>query len=70
MSAFTGEEIPHAGVPVLTTTAGALAEAVRDGVDGLTCAPDDAEDLLRALIQISDPRTAQRLRSGGQGLGC
>jgi glycosyltransferase involved in cell wall biosynthesis len=52
------------GVPVITTTAGALAEAVRDGVDGLTCAPDDAEDLLRALILISDPETAQRLRSG------
>ena len=52
------------GVPVVTTTAGALAEPVRDGVDGLTCAPDDAEDLLRALIQISDPQTAQRLRSG------
>ena len=27
------------GVPVITTTAGALAETVRDGVDGLTCAP-------------------------------
>ena len=52
------------GVPVITTTAGALAEPVRDGVDGLTCAPDDAEDLLRALIQISDPQAAQRLRSG------
>ncbi len=52
------------GVPVITTTAGALAEAVRDGVDGLTCAPDDVEDLLRALIQISDPRTVQRLRAG------
>ena len=52
------------GVPVITTTAGALAEAVRDGVDGLTCAPDDAEDLLRALIQISDPRTVRRLRAG------
>ena len=52
------------GVPVITTTAGALAEPVRDGVDGLTCAPDDAEDLLRTLIQISDPQTAQRLRSG------
>ena len=52
------------GVPVITTTAGALAEAVRDGVDGLTCAPDDAQDLLRALIQISDPQTAQRLRAG------
>ena len=52
------------GVPVITTTAGALAEAVRDGVDGLTCAPDDVEDLLRALIQISDPRTVRRLRAG------
>ena len=52
------------GVPVITTTAGALAEAVRDGVDGLTCAPDDAEDLLRALKEISDPQTAARLRAG------
>jgi glycosyltransferase involved in cell wall biosynthesis len=52
------------GVPVITTTAGALAEAVRDGVDGLTCAPGDSEDLLRALIQISDPETARRLRAG------
>ena len=57
------------GVPVITTTAGALAEAVRDGVDGLTCAPDDAEDLLRALIQISDPETARAASGGRQGLG-
>ena len=52
------------GVPVITTTAGALAESVRDGVDGLTCAPGDAEDLLRALKEISDPQTARRLRAG------
>jgi len=52
------------GVPVITTTAGALAEAVRDGVDGLTCAPDDVADLRRALIEISDPRMARRLRAG------
>jgi glycosyltransferase involved in cell wall biosynthesis len=52
------------GVPVITTTAGALAEAVRDGVDGLTCAPGDTEDLLRVLILISDPETARRLRAG------
>jgi glycosyltransferase involved in cell wall biosynthesis len=52
------------GVPVITTTAGALAEPVRDGVDGLTCAPGDPGDLLRALRAISDPRTAQRLRAG------
>jgi len=52
------------GVPVVTTTAGALAEAVHDGVDGLTCAPGDVEDLARALTEISAPETARRLRSG------
>ena len=52
------------GVPVITTTAGALAEAVRDGVDGLTCAPGDVDDLARALAAISVPETATLLRSG------
>ncbi len=52
------------GVPVITTTAGALGEAVRDGVDGLTCAPGDAEDLRRALAAISEPGAVSRLRSG------
>jgi glycosyltransferase involved in cell wall biosynthesis len=52
------------GVPVIATTAGALAEAVRDGVDGLTCLPGDVDDLARALRAISVPETARRLRSG------
>ncbi len=52
------------GVPVIATTAGALAEAVREGVDGLTCAPGDVGDLARALTAISAPETAARLRSG------
>jgi glycosyltransferase involved in cell wall biosynthesis len=52
------------GVPVITTTAGALAEPVRDGVDGLTCAPDDQKDLLRVLEEISDPGVVRRLRAG------
>jgi glycosyltransferase involved in cell wall biosynthesis len=52
------------GVPVITTTAGALAESVRDGVDGLTCAPGDEKDLLRALEEISDPQVVRRLRAG------
>jgi glycosyltransferase involved in cell wall biosynthesis len=52
------------GVPVITTTAGALAEPVRDGVDGLTCAPGDTEDLLRVLKEFSDPQVARRLRVG------
>ena len=52
------------GAPVITTTAGALAGQVRDGVDGLTCAPGDEKDLLRALEQISDPEVLSRLRAG------
>jgi glycosyltransferase involved in cell wall biosynthesis len=52
------------GVPVVATTAGALAEAVRDGVDGLTCAPGDVADLARALNEIAAPETARRLRAG------
>jgi len=49
---------------VVATTAGALAEAVRDGVDGLTCAPGDVDDLARALNEIAVPATAARLRAG------
>jgi glycosyltransferase involved in cell wall biosynthesis len=52
------------GLPVITTTAGALAEPVRDGVDGLTCAPGDIQDLLRVLTSFSDPEVARRLRAG------
>jgi glycosyltransferase involved in cell wall biosynthesis len=52
------------GVPVITTTAGALADLVRDGVDGLTCAPGDVADLARVLREISVPGMAGRLRAG------
>jgi len=52
------------GVPVVTTTAGALADVVRDRVDGLTCAPGDVDDLARALTAISQPGTLEALRSG------
>jgi glycosyltransferase involved in cell wall biosynthesis len=52
------------GVPVITTTAGALADVVRDGVDGLTCAPGDVADLARVLWEFSAPGMAARLRAG------
>jgi glycosyltransferase involved in cell wall biosynthesis len=52
------------GVPVITTTAGALGDLVRDGVDGLTCAPGDTDDLVRALAEVSAPGVADRLRAG------
>jgi glycosyltransferase involved in cell wall biosynthesis len=52
------------GVPVVTTTAGSLAEQVRDGVDGITAAPGSVDDLLRALRSIAEPGTLDRLRAG------
>jgi len=51
------------GIPVVTTTAGALAEHVRNGVNGLTCAPGNTADLARALTAISAPGEVSRLRS-------
>ncbi|HEY0717810.1 MAG TPA: glycosyltransferase, partial [Streptosporangiaceae bacterium] len=51
------------GVPVVVTRAGALADAVRDGVDGVVCEPGDEDGLLRALVRISAPGEVQRLRS-------
>ena len=51
------------GVPVVVTRAGTLADAVRDGVDGVVCEPGDEDDLLRALRRISAPGEAARLRS-------
>lgn len=51
------------GVPVIVTRAGTLADHVRDGVDGVVCQPEDEDDLLRALVRISAPGEAARLRS-------
>jgi glycosyltransferase involved in cell wall biosynthesis len=52
------------GVPVITTTAGSLAEHVTDGVNGLTVAPGAVDDLIRALRLISEPGTLARLGKG------
>ena len=51
------------GVPVVATRAGTLADAIRDGADGIVCEPDDEEGLLRALVRVSAPGEADRLRS-------
>src|SRR5690625_2616241 len=51
------------GLPVVATRAGALAEAVADGVDGLLCAPGDPDGLAAALRRLYEPGTAERLRA-------
>ncbi|MEV2274001.1 glycosyltransferase family 4 protein [Nocardiopsis sp. NPDC049922] len=52
------------GVPVVATRAGTLADHVRDGVDGLLCAPGDVDDLARALKGFYAPGEPERLRAG------
>ncbi|GAA3312962.1 glycosyltransferase family 4 protein [Nonomuraea dietziae] len=50
------------GVPVIATRVGALADNVRDGVDGLLVEPDDVEALRKAIERFyEDP---ERLRAG------
>ena len=51
------------GIPVICTRAGALADPVTDGVDGLVCAPDDVAALTQALHRFYQTGTPQRLRA-------
>ncbi|HEY8480573.1 MAG TPA: glycosyltransferase family 4 protein [Spirillospora sp.] len=52
------------GLPVIATDVGRFAAQVRDGVDGLICAPDDVDSLAEALRRFYAPGEPERLRSG------
>jgi glycosyltransferase involved in cell wall biosynthesis len=52
------------GVPVITTRAGALADHVRDGVDGLLCDPGDVGSLTDALKRFYADGEPTRLKDG------
>jgi glycosyltransferase involved in cell wall biosynthesis len=52
------------GLPTVATRVGNFPETVRDGVDGLLCAPDDVIDLARALRALYEPGRLRMLRSG------
>ncbi|GAA5129617.1 glycosyltransferase family 4 protein [Pseudonocardia adelaidensis] len=52
------------GLPVVATRVGNFPETVRDGVDGLLCAPDDVADLARALGSLYAPGRLAALRAG------
>jgi glycosyltransferase involved in cell wall biosynthesis len=52
------------GLPVVATRVGNFPETVRDGVDGLLCAPDDVVDLARALRALYEPGRLMVLRAG------
>jgi glycosyltransferase involved in cell wall biosynthesis len=52
------------GIPVIATTAGAVAAAISDGVNGILCAPADVADLTRAISRLYEPGMLERLRRG------
>ncbi|HLU97903.1 MAG TPA: glycosyltransferase family 4 protein [Thermobifida alba] len=52
------------GLPVIATRVGTLPDHVRDGVDGLLCAPDDPADLARAIADCYAPGRLDALRAG------
>ena len=58
-------EAQAAGVPVVTSALGGMAELVRDGVDGLHFRPGDAADLAQKLQRLLDePELLSRLQDG------
>lgn len=42
------------GTPVVASAVGGIPEIVRDGLDGVTVAPDDPEALAHAMVQLLD----------------
>jgi glycosyltransferase involved in cell wall biosynthesis len=54
-------EAMHAGLPVVATDVGSVAEAVIDGVTGLLVPPDDPRALAGAIAQVLDPNIGQAM---------
>jgi len=52
------------GIPVIATRTGAIAAAIDDGANGILCTPGDVADLTRAISELYEPGTLERLRLG------
>jgi GT2 family glycosyltransferase/glycosyltransferase involved in cell wall biosynthesis len=64
-SPFVIKEAFAAGVPVVASNLGGMAELVHDGQDGLLFSPGDAADLRRVILRLLDePSLLPALRSG------
>lgn len=62
-------EATAAGLPVITTDVGALAEAVRPGHTGIIVPPNDVQALRQALsTMIADPAQRRSMGQGGHAL--
>lgn len=74
LPSYANEGVPQAvlqaimsGLPVVSTTVGAIAEAVDDGVTGRLVAPRDADALRAALsAMLADPQAAAAMGRAGR----
>jgi glycosyltransferase involved in cell wall biosynthesis len=55
-----------AGLPVIASRVGGLADQIDDGTDGLLVPPDDVASLAHALLKATDPLTLDRLIAGAR----
>jgi glycosyltransferase involved in cell wall biosynthesis len=51
------------GIPAVATRVGNFPAVLRNGFDGLLCAPDDVDDLVRALRELYEPGRLAALRA-------
>ena len=58
-----------AGVPVIASDVGGLAEQVDSGVNGLLVPPNDQGALSRAVVEATEPATLDRLTAGARAPG-
>lgn len=60
-------EAMSSGLPVIAVPAGGVADHLRDGINGVTCAPSDAADMASAIVRLAlDRRYARRLSAGAR----
>ncbi len=60
-------EAMAAGLPVVATAVGGVADLVRDGENGFLSAPGDAEEMATSLVRLAaDRNLARRLGEGGR----
>ncbi len=64
-SPLTIHEAFLAGIPVIASDMGGMAELVEDGVSGLRFRPGDADDLARAMKRlVTEPELLKKLKQG------
>jgi glycosyltransferase involved in cell wall biosynthesis len=64
---FPAAEAMACGLPVVSTSGGALPEVVEDGVTGIVVPPADSRALAEAMVKLmADPQLRRRMGQAGR----